>query len=429
MKKSVYRILSAFLVLAMCVALFGGCSKTTTPSAKKSVTLTVLANQDYVTKPYMKAIWANYEAASGNKLDIQAVPTDSGEQVMETKFATGDIPDIFMHFGGYALTPYAAAKNFVDFSDASWVKDVEPYVLDQTKVDGKVYGIPFWEASISGMLYNKDIFTKLSITVPKTQEEFVAACDKIKASGVTPIYMAFKDVWPLLYQFPVDTMVTDASVLSKLNSNQLTYAGIPAFTTMLEFYKTLATNGYLGKMYTANTWDGLPDALGTGKYAMAYCWDSWLSSDLEPKYPGFSSKIGIMPAFLGTPDTGTYEGPNCCLTMVNKNGKNVAAAKDFVAFMATPANYNKAFAGVFTSPVFKGETSNVTSQQYTDSIDSITAVARASTANPSIIGFDQVTAAKYIQDLMLGTITVAQCVKSMDADRIGKAQAQKVSGF
>lgn len=336
MKKSFSRIVAISLAITTCMATLGACSQTSqkeasaTPAtsaasaasaapAKKSVTLSILANQDWVTKPYMKAIWANYEAESGNKLDIQAVPTDSGEQVMSTKFATGDIPDIFMHFGGYGITPYSPDKNFVDYSSAPWVNDVEPYVLDQAKYNGKVYGVPFWEASISGVLYNKDIFSKLNIAVPKTQSEFQAACDKIKASGTTPIYMAFKDVWPLFYQFSVDTMVKDSSVLGKLNSNKLKYADILEFSTMLNWYKTMATKGYLGNMYTTNTWDGAAAALGTGKYAMIYCWDSWTSSDLEPKYPGFSSKIGIMPAFLGAPDQGTYEGPNVCNTFVNKN--------------------------------------------------------------------------------------------------------------
>lgn len=436
MKKSVFSMVSVTLVVAMCMVAFNGCSQTPakassndSTTAKKSVTLTVLASQDWVTKPYMKAIWANYEAATGNKLDIQAVPSDSGEQVMETKFETGDIPDIFMHFGGYSLTPYDPEKNFVDFSDASWVSDIQPYVLDQTKFNGKVYGVPFWEASISGMLYNKTIFSKLGITVPTTQEEFQAACDKIKASGTTPIYMAFKDVWPLFYQYAEDTMVSDPSVLSKLNSNQLTYSQIPQFTTMLQWYKTMATNGYLGKMYTTNTWDGAAQAMSSGKYAMIYDWDTWVSTDLDPKAPGFSSNIGLMPAFLGTPDEGTYEGPNVCLTLVNKNGKNVDTAKDFVAFMTNPVNYNKAFSGVETTPVFKGETSNTTTQQYKDAKASVDKLCRSSIAWSSVIGFTQVDAAQYIQDLMLGNITVAQCAKSMDDDRIKNATAQQAPGF
>ena len=398
-------------------------------TAKEPVTLTLMANQDWVTKPYMKKAWENYEKATGNKLDLQVVPIDSGEQIMKTKFATGDIPDIFMHFGGYGLAPYDPEKNFVDFSDAKWVDDIKPYVKDQTISNGKVYGLPLWEASISGMLYNKEIFAKLGITVPTTQTEFEAACETIKNAGITPIYMAFKDVWPLLYQFAVDTMVVNIDTLDKLNSNQIKYADIPEFTDMIKWYKKMADNGYLGAKFTTNTWDGAPQALGEGKYAMMYVWDTWVSSDLETKYPGISDKFGLCPAFLGTPGQGTYEGPNVCLTFVNKNSKNVDAATEFVNFLAKTENINIAFEGFATAPVFTSETSNIPTKQFTEAEESINKVGNSSIAWPRIIGFTQVEAAKYIQDLMIGNKTVEQCIEAMDQDRIDNAKAQQVPGF
>lgn len=449
MKKSIFKVVALFVSLLMVLSLLAACgNKAETPAAStqtssaeqkqettkqetaaKSVTLTLMANQDWVTKPYMKAAWKNYEDKTGNKLDIQAVPIDSGEQVMKTKFATGEITDIFMHFPGYGLAPFKPADNFVDFSSAPWVSDLMGYVLDQVKYDGKVYGLPHWEASISGMIYNKEIFKKLNLAVPTTQDEFAAACEKIKGAGIDPIYMAFKDVWPLLYQFPVDTIVKNPDTLKKLNSNQLKYADIKEFKDMLAWYKTLADKGYLGKKFTTNTWDGAPAAMGEGKYAMMYVWDTWLYSDLEPKYKGAADKFGFMPAFLGTPSQGTYEGPNVCLTFANKNGKNVKAATDFINFLAQPDNYNLAFKDFSTAPVFKGQNTNKPTAQYTEAKASIEKVSTASIAWPSIIGFSQVDAAKYIQELMLGSKSIDETAKAMDEDRIKVAKAQKVAGF
>jgi len=398
-------------------------------AAKEPVTLTIMANQDWVAKPYMKKAWENYEKATGNKLEFVVVPIDSGEQFMMTKFATGDIPDIFMHFGGYGLTPYSPEKNFVDFSDEEWVNDIKSYVKDQTIFNGKVYGLPLWEASISGMIYNKEIFAELGIAVPTTQAEFEATCETIKNADITPIYLAFKDVWPLLYQFAVDTMVVNKDTLDKLNSNQIKYADIPEFTDMIKWYKKIADIGYLGDKFTTNTWDGAPQALGEGGYAMMYVWDAWVSSDLEPKYPGISDKFGLCPAFLGTPEQGTYEGPNVCLTFVNKNSEKVDEAIEFVNFLAKPENINIAFEGYATAPVFNSETSNIPTKQFIESKESIDKVGNSSIAWPRIIGFTQVEAAKYIQDLMIGNKTVEQCIEAMDQDRIENARAQQIPGF
>ena len=434
MKRSTFKnvcFLMSLMLVTITLSACGDEKPATTDKTKTNepITLTVMVNQDWVSKPYMKAAWENYEKKTGNKLDMQVVPVDSGEQIMKTKFATGEIPDIFMHFPGYGLTPFKPEENFVDFSDAQWVPDLMGYVAAQTKFNGKVYGLPHWEASVSGMIYNKEIFNKLNIKVPTTQDEFVAACEKIKAAGINPIYMAFKDVWPLLYQFPVDTIVKDPAVLAKLNSNQLKYGDIKEFKDMLSWYKTMADKEYLGKKFTTNTWDGAPAAMGEGQYAMMYVWDTWIYSDLEPKYKGSIEKFGFMPAFAGTPSQGTYEGPNVCLTFANKNSKNVKAAIEFVNFLAKPENYNLAFKDFATAPVFKGQNTNKPTTQYTQAKDSIEKVATASIAWPSIIGFSQVDAAKFIQELMLGNTTVEETVKQIDNDRIKVAKAQKIPGF
>jgi len=397
-------------------------------ASKEPVTLTILANQDWVTKPYMKAIWQLYEDKTGNKLDIQAVPIDSGETIMKTKFATGEIPDIFMHFGGSGLA-YQPEKNFVDFSDAAWVADVQDYVLPQASFNDKVYGLPFWEASISGIIYNTEIFESLGLKMPTTQAEFMTACETIKAAGITPMYLAVKDTWPLLYQFGVDNMFLDSAVLGKLNSNTLKYADIPEFKTMIQWYKDMADNGYFGEKFATNTWDGAPAALGEGKAAMMLAWDSYANSDLDTKYPGISEKFSIMPAFVGAVDGGSYEGPNVCLTFANKNGKNVDAAIEYINFMADPANYNEAFKDYGTTPVFKGQNTIKTTALYNSAAEVIAEKTVASTAWPSVIGFTQVEGAKYIQECMLGISSVDECIAAMDNDRMQIAKAQQTPGF
>ena len=53
-------------------------------------------------------------------------------------------------------------------------------------IGGKQWGIPYtyyqW-----GVYYRKDLFTANGISVPKTWDDFVAACATLKAAGITPI--------------------------------------------------------------------------------------------------------------------------------------------------------------------------------------------------------------------------------------------------
>lgn len=429
MKKSMMKFIICIISFSLLITLFTGFSSAKKATSKESVTLTILANQDWANKPYMKRAWQNYEEKTGNKLDIQIVPIDSGESVMQTRFATGEFPDIFMHFGGNSLAPYQPDKNFVNMSNEKWVSDLKAFALPQATFNKKVYGLPLWEGSVSGILYNKKMFKKSGIKTPTTEKEFLAACETLKKNNITPIYMGFKDVWPIFPQFGMDVITKNPSVLDKLNTNKLKYANITEFINMLSFYKNLAVKGYLGKKFSTNTFDGQAKALGEEKYAMAYCWDTYLTTDLDTKYPGKSKDFGIMPIFSGVNNTGSYEGPNACLQFVCKNGKNVEAAKEYLRFMAQPENLNIAYKGEQTQTYFKSVTTNIPSPQYVEAKKSVDSLITASTAWARIIGFDQVEMVKPMQDLMLGNLSVAETAKAMDDVRIGSAKAQKAPGF
>ena len=47
-----------------------------------------------------------------------------------------------------------------------------------------------------GVMYNKDVFTKVGVQPPKNYADFLAICDKIKKAGITPIYEAGKTGGP-----------------------------------------------------------------------------------------------------------------------------------------------------------------------------------------------------------------------------------------
>lgn len=436
MRKNSKRTFLGVISITMIVLMLAGCTKTGEPEQNdsagkqdKPVTLTLMASQSDVARPYMKAAIANYEEKTGNKIDIQGVPDDSGDQVMLTKFATGDIPDILMNFAGHRLAPFNVEENFVDFSDAEWVDDILPHVKDQMMIGDKVYGLPHWEASISGMVYNKEIFKELGLEVPTTQTEFMAACETIKEAGITPLYVGFKDAWPLFYQFPLDSVVNDEEVLAKLNSNEIQYKDIPEVRKMVEWYKEIVDKEYIGEKFTTNTWDYTPEALGSEKYAMTMIWDTWLYTDLDKAYPGAADKFGLMPAFMGIPEQGTFEGPNVCLLLANKNSENKEEAIEFINFLGTPENYNIAFDGINTAPVFKGQTTHIATPQYVEAEEWIEKVGNPSIASVNIIGFSSDEGGKALQDLMLGNKTVDESIEAMDQHRIKIGKSQQIPGF
>lgn len=126
---------------------------------------------------------------------------------------------------------------------------------------------------------------------------------------------------------------------------------------------------------------------------------------------------------------GTGEAGNLNMLMVNKNSQNLEAALDFIRFCATAENYNKAFEGVSTVSCFKGQTTNIQSAMVTDAMDSINKLQRTSTAEPKVIGYTQRETGSAVQELFLGNVDAAGCVKLMDDYRMTSAKALGTPGF
>src|SRR5262249_14367246 len=84
-----------------------------------------------------------------------------------------------------SLNDLPGMENFGDVAKSAWITD-----------DGKdVFCVPM-ASVIHGFIYNKSIFKELNLEVPKTESEFFAALDKIKADGkYIPLVMGTADQW------------------------------------------------------------------------------------------------------------------------------------------------------------------------------------------------------------------------------------------
>ena len=52
------------------------------------------------------------------------------------------------------------------------------------------------------MFYNKSVFSKAGInTMPRTWDEFLSLCAKLKSRGITPIALGSKNRWPAQFWF------------------------------------------------------------------------------------------------------------------------------------------------------------------------------------------------------------------------------------
>jgi raffinose/stachyose/melibiose transport system substrate-binding protein len=260
--------------------------------------------------------------------------------------ASQSLPDIYFSYAGnwgqnFAENGLVADLSSVIAPSTDWGKTFGTGSLDAFKYDGKYYGVPLYnDAKFMG--YNKAIFDKAGVSVPKTFEELVSSCTTIKAAGYVPIAFGNKDGWPGLHflgqliAYDVPRATYEADLLPK--TAKWTDPGY--LTAMKQFTQLVDACTGDGSNSNGVTYTTAQQQQATGKAAMYYQelieFDSVNTADSRLHKDGF----GIFP--LPAPsnasgDAGTLEAAPEGY-MINKKSKNAALALDFMKFVTDKAN-------------------------------------------------------------------------------------------
>lgn len=157
------------------------------------------------------------------KIATQRMSMDNYTQTIATKFASDDAPDLFYEDSA-TLPTYVKNKYVADLSDTDAVKNLREGAADALTVDGKVYAVPM-VANEYVVTYNKKAFEKAGIkTVPTTQKELYADCDKLKEAGITPFALGYSEGWVLKGDIQTDYvnnwLTKDKDAISKMESRK-----------------------------------------------------------------------------------------------------------------------------------------------------------------------------------------------------------------
>ncbi len=236
------------------------------------------------------------------------------------------------------LSDLEAMANFPSVAKSAWSTD-----------DGSATFCVPMASVIHGFIYNKDAFKELGIDVPKTEDEFFAALDKIKADGTyIPMAMGTHDEWE------ANTMgyYNIGSNYWKGEEGRLAIiAGTQKLTDKpwVDAFRSLAKWGaYLGDGYEAQTYPDSQNLFTLGRAAI-YPAGSWEIS-------GFNAQVDFeMGAFYPpVPNAGDdcYISDHTDIGMgMNAATKHPEETKAFLNWMGTAefaSLYANALPGFFS---------------------------------------------------------------------------------
>jgi len=318
---------------------------TPTPApTKSSVTLEVMASQDWI-KSSEQVLAGRFEEQTGIHLDFQIIPSAQYFNVLTTKLQSGQGVDLFLGQAGVSdmkLT-YNAPVNAVDLSNESWVKTLDPVVASQSTVDGKLYGAEVWDVVAANywvITYNKSIFAKYNLSVPKTFAEFETVSATLLQNGITPVYEPISDGWHHVLWFPTiggQLEALEPGLYAKLNANKTTFAADANAATAITQLNDLYQKGYFGKSALSSKEADTSKQMASGKYAMTL---SELSrgTQIASAFPTFkATDFGYFPIPLldNQLQPAHPAGPTW---MISSKSAHVAEAKAWLNFMTSPDN-------------------------------------------------------------------------------------------
>lgn len=294
----------------------------------------------------------------GFKLEISKIQGGSqGDQVLQTKFATDDLPDIIQVYKPQWVESYAnGLDKLVDLTGLECVSEYDEKALDGTfKYQGKLYAVPIDSVVLSGVFYNKKVFEKAGVKIPQTWDEFLEVCEKIKAQGVTPVYYSGKDAWSV--QPPtISGLLNDAKekgtdtfgLMEQINTNKLKYADCTNFVGSIEKTKDLIDLGYVNETYLSDTVDNAHQALANGECAM-YINGTWCADNINKKFPDKIDDIGAfaIPTTSGDNYINMFTPYSLALTTSCKDPELGKKVLNFIASKEAQQIYADAQPGVY----------------------------------------------------------------------------------
>lgn len=350
MNKKLKLLVTLGITLVMSSTLLAGCGTSSAGNGKVQLEV-------FSTKPENKNILQSMiDDFNKQNPDINvtlSAPADAGT-VLKARLTKDDVPDL-MSLGGDAVNyaPLVDADMLSDLSNESFTKEIDESYIEmlnqlKEKPDGKVYAIPY-ATNAGGIIYNKDLFAKLGLKVPKTWDELMDVCNKIEASGGIPFYLTLKDAWTgMPYWNALTSNLQPKNFLKDRKTEKTTFAATHGeiVDKMLQIGNN-AEKDILGVSY-----DDGNAAFSHGK-AFMYIQGNWAISEIKKGNSKINLGMFMLPASSDADKNSVLSGVDVAFA-ISKDSPHQAEAKKFIAYMLEKENSQKYIKDQFAFSAVKG---------------------------------------------------------------------------
>jgi ABC-type glycerol-3-phosphate transport system substrate-binding protein len=302
------------------------------PQRRQDITLTWMT---FETPNLPASFWDDvknrFEGANpGVTVKRIVTPTLDRDGYAKQLLASGQFPDVLQGITPQDFVKSGLLASFTKKEVASWHVTTPGAGM----IGGKQYSIPNEAQVIPLIYYNKSVFAKLHLKIPRTWAQFVRVCAKIKASGRTPLMLGgSQDSWAswifLGGIFSTDVLGKSPNWILLRKANKVHFTD-PLVVHAFNKWAALAKAGYFNKNALSLNYAGMQQAFLQGKTAM-YPMGSWAASATAVGKAKFGVGVFRVPT-----DSGRVVEPDFSAggVFVSAKSAHLAAAKKLAEFWA-----------------------------------------------------------------------------------------------
>ena len=224
----------------------------------------------------LNALFDNYKKLYPGVGVINATVAGGGgsaaRPILQTRLAVGNPPDTWQTHPGWELLSQYVEPNYCEpvtdlYQSGGWEKVIPKALIDMLTKDGKAYAVLTGVHHGNVLWYNKKLLKEHGITVggKMTFEEFFAACDKLKAAGISALGVGDSGVWASAQLFENTLLgVVGPEGWTDLFDGKMKWDN-PKVKQAMQYFAKM--QDYLNPDHASLTWDQAVAELMEGKVA------------------------------------------------------------------------------------------------------------------------------------------------------------------
>ena len=338
------RILPALCAIIVTSLVLAGCARKET-AEKGKIELEVAVFQGGFGLDFFEYAAREYEKTHPNvKIKVWGNPR-VWEQ-LRPRFVRGNPPDLTWPGWGMDYWALVAEGEVLEMDkyletkaygqDKKWKDTFDQRLLNKGKYNGHYYIMPF-NQNVFGWWYNVDMFKKHGWQPPKTYDELLVLCEKIKKTDIAPI--TFQGRYPayMLRGFLFPWAISAGGIQAFYDADNLKPGAwkSPAFVKAAEMVVELRDKGYFQKGAMGMSHTEAQMEFVIGRAAMIPC-GTWLGSEMKDQLPpSFHMEYFNPPVLRDGKGDPSITSAGVETWIIPREGKHHDVAADFYKFMTS----------------------------------------------------------------------------------------------